>query len=133
MISARLRPNPTLNVVADHLDLLGAGFSPDNGAGPSEYSLNTEFTWERGGKRARRIDLAKNERSVLDFSLQDTVRRLVYEVQSAFVDVLLNQEELTLAQDNLATLTRIAEINAARVKAGDLSELELARVKLAVR
>jgi outer membrane protein, heavy metal efflux system len=132
MISARLHPNPTLNLSADHLDALGTGFSPTNAAGPSEYSLNTEFTWERSGKRERRIELAERERTVVDYTLRDSVRRLTFGVQNAFIDILLNQESLSLARENLATLTHIAEINAARVRAGDLSELELVRVRLAV-
>lgn len=132
MTTARLRPNPTLNFTADHLDLLGTGFSEINGAGPSELSVSTEFLWERNAKRKRRIQAAEKERIVAEHSIRDSVRRLTYEVQSSFVDLLLAQESHRLASENLAALTRIAHISEARVKAGDLSEVELMRVKVAV-
>ena len=33
VITAGLKPNPVLTVAADHLDVLGTGFNPDNGGG----------------------------------------------------------------------------------------------------
>jgi len=132
LITSRLRPNPALTVTADHLDLLGTRFSELNGAGPSELSLATEFTWERSGKRDRRVEVALKERAVAEYELSDAIRRLTFDVQSAFVDVLLAQASLGLARENLAALVRIAEINEARVKSGDLAEVELMRIRVAV-
>src|SRR5262245_24687258 len=56
VITASLRPNPILTLDGDHLDLLGTGYNRINAAGPPEYSARTDFIWERGGKRQRRID-----------------------------------------------------------------------------
>ena len=132
MITARLRPNPSVGLSADHLDLAGTGFSETNGAGPPEYTLNTAFLWERGGKRKRRIDLAREDRRLAEYDFRDLQRRLALEVRSAFVDLLFVQEHRSLARENLSTMTRILEINQARVNSGDLAEVELMRTRVAV-
>jgi hypothetical protein len=46
--AARLRPNPVLSIGGDHLDLIGTGFNDINGAGPPEYSIRSDFIFERG-------------------------------------------------------------------------------------
>ena len=130
-ITAELRPNPVLTASADHLDLLGTGYNAINNGGPNEYALRTDFVLERGGKRAARINLAAADRSVAQLSFQDAMRRLHFEVASAFVDVQTAKENLTLAQDNLRTLNSIVAINSARVATGDLAGVELERSQVA--
>ena len=131
ILTARLRPNPVVSIDADHLDLLGTGFSEINGAGPQEYSVRTDFTLERGGKRARRIEVAETARSAVEMQFREAVRQVVLEVQNAAVDVLLAKANLELARENLASASRIVEINAARLRAGDIPEVELMRSRVA--
>lgn len=131
LITARLRPNPVLSLGGDHLDLLGTGFNEINAAGPSEFSLRTDFIYERGGKRRSRTETAQAARSVAELEFLNAVRCLKLEVQSAFVDALLARENLALARQNLESFNRIVEINAARLKAGDIAEVELIRSRLA--
>ena len=131
IITAGLRPNPVFSFDADYLDMLGTGFDSVNAAGPSEMSLRTDFLLERGGKRQKRIEVAKNARSVAQLQLLDATRTLVLGVQSAFVDVLLAKDTLMLAQENLKVFTEIVAINEARVKAGDLAKVELLRTQVA--
>ena len=131
IVTARLRPNPVLSIGGDHLDVLGTGYSQENAAGPSEYSVRTDFVLERGGKRQNRVDVAENSRSVAQLQLLNTVRSLVLDVQNAFVEVLLARSNLELAQENLAAFRDIVQVNEKRVKAGDLAEIELLRVQLA--
>lgn len=131
IIQARLRPNPVLTAGADYQDWLGTGFNVVNAAGPSEVNLRTDFVLERGGKRDLRIALAKAQRDVAQLQLLDATRQLVLRVEAAFVEVLLAKENLLLARENLAVFERIVEVNAARVKAGDLARIELIRTELA--
>jgi cobalt-zinc-cadmium efflux system outer membrane protein len=130
-ITARLRPNPVLTLDGDHLDLLGTGFNTINNGGPNEYSVRTDFVLERGGKRAARMAVASADTSVAGLSFRDTIRRLVYEVESAFVDVQLAKEALALTQDNLRSFNEIVRVNTARVKSGDLAPVELDRSRVA--
>jgi outer membrane protein, heavy metal efflux system len=131
IIQARLRPNPVLTAGADYQDLLGTGFSSVNQAGPAEANLRADFLMEGGGKRARRVDMAEAARSVAQLQLMDATRRLVLDVQSAFVDVLRARDDLNLARENLKVFTSIVDVNSARVKAGDLAKVELVRSRVA--
>ncbi len=131
VLAARLRPNPVLSLEADHLDWLGTGFNDINAGGPTEMNFHTDITWERGGKRRLRTEVAEAARSVAEFEFMNAARGTVLEVQSAFVDALLARDSLELARETLKSLERIVELNTARVRAGDLAEAELARSRLA--
>jgi outer membrane protein, heavy metal efflux system len=129
--TARLRPNPVLSVEGDHLDWLGTNYDRVNNAGPQEYSVRTDFVLERGSKRARRIDVAEQERSVGEFQLRNTIRQLTLDVQNACADVLLAKETLALTNDTLGAFGNIVRLNERRVRDGDLAEVELLRTQLA--
>ncbi len=131
LVTARLRPNPVLSLGLDYQDALGTGFNLVNAAGPGEFNVRTDFIVERGAKRQRRIEVADGARSVAQLNLLNSMRTLVLDVQSAFVDVLLAKENLALAQDNLKAFNGIVEINATRVKSGDLAPVELVRSRVA--
>lgn len=130
-ITARLRPNPVLTTSADHLDLLGTGYNTINNGGPNEYAVRTDFVLERGGKRAARMELAEAGRSLAELGFRESVRRLIFDVQSAALDVQLAKENLALAQDNLRSLSGIVEVNTVRVRDGDLAGVELSRSQIA--
>jgi cobalt-zinc-cadmium efflux system outer membrane protein len=53
------------------------------------------------------------------------------DVESAFADVQLAQLNLALANDNLQAFDNVVQINAERVRTGDLSQVELSRSRLA--
>ncbi|MCC7175728.1 MAG: TolC family protein [Bryobacterales bacterium] len=130
-LTARLRPNPVFSIAGDHMDVLGTGFNDANAGGPTEIVVGAEFLVERGGKRQRRVDVTDKERAVTEMAFLDATRMLRLEVQTAFVNVLLARENLALAQQNLAAFNQIVEVNSARVKAGDLAEVELVRSRVA--
>ena len=131
ILTARLRPNPEVSTEGDHLDVLGTGFNDANGGGPTEFSLRTDWPIELGGKRERRIDVAEKSKSVVELAFLDAVRVLTLDVRNTCVDVLLARENLDLARLNMESLNRIVAINAARVKAGDIPEVDLIRSRVA--
>src|SRR5262245_24081324 len=100
-------------------------------AGPPEFGARTDFILERGGKRDSRIAVAENNKEVVRFQFENTIRLLVLEVQNAFVDVLQARDNLTLARENLNAFTQITAVNETRVRAGDLAEVEFLRTQLA--
>jgi cobalt-zinc-cadmium efflux system outer membrane protein len=55
----------------------------------------------------------------------------VFDVQNAFVDVLQAKDNLALARENLQAFQSMATVNQARVQAGDLAKVELARTQVA--
>jgi cobalt-zinc-cadmium efflux system outer membrane protein len=127
VVTARLRPNPVLTVDVMRPD------APlvDTGIAVNEAAVRTDYVVERGGKRERRIEQATLARSVAELQLLDTTRKLVLNVQSAFADVQLAKLNLALAQENLAALNSVVTVNVERVRTGDLSQVELARSRLA--
>jgi cobalt-zinc-cadmium efflux system outer membrane protein len=128
---ARLRPNPVFTAGLDYQDWLGTGFNAQNGAGPPEFTTRLDYLFERGAKRERRVEVAENAKAVTRLQLLNTTRQLVLDVQSAFVDVQAAKDSLAVAQETLQALNNIVEINTNRVKAGDLSQVELIRSRLA--
>ena len=130
-ITASLRPNPVVSASADHQDLLGTGYDTINNGGPREFSVRTDFVLERGGKRAARMELAAAEKTLAQLNFEDALRRLIFDVTTAFVDVQQAKENLILAGDNLRSLSGVVEVNAARVQSGDLAVVELNRSRVA--
>lgn len=130
IVTARLRPNPVFSLEAGHLNY----FVPAGnltGAGPNEFAVRTDFIWERGNKRRYRIEVAEQSRAVAQMQLLNTVRSLTFDVQNAFVEVLLAKETLALAERNRASFHKIVEISTERVRVGDLAKVELTRTQLA--
>ncbi|MFB3776765.1 MAG: TolC family protein [Bryobacteraceae bacterium] len=131
ILTARLRPNPVLSAAGNNMDVLGTRFDADNTGGPTEIVVGAEFLMERGQKRQRRMDVAERERAVTEMRFLDAVRLLRLDVQAAFVDLLLAKDNVALARENLAAFTQLVEVNEARVKAGDIAEVELIRSRVA--
>ena len=131
ILTAGLRPNPVLSIGSDHLDLLGTKYNEINAAGPPEYSIRTDFIWERGQKRRYRMEVAQQEKAIAQAQLLNATRALVLDVQNAFVEILLAKETLALAQRNQNSFRRIVQISTERVRAGDLAPVELVRTQLA--
>jgi cobalt-zinc-cadmium efflux system outer membrane protein len=131
MITARLRPNPVITLSGDHLDVLGTHYNNTNNGGPNEYAYRTDFVIERGRKRDLRMGLAAADRSAAELGVKDLMRKVAFDVQSAFVEVLQAKQNLVLALDNLRSLNGIVNVNTVRVKAGDLAGVELTRSQVA--
>lgn len=131
IMQARLRPNPILTVDSDHLPFAGTRYNLINGAGPAEFSIRTDVLMERGGKRRARIAQAELARSVAELQLANSMRQLVFDVQSAFVDVLLAKENLAVSRRSLVALEGITKVNLVRVNSGDLAKVELVRSQVA--
>ena len=132
IIQAKLRPNPVFSYGQDYQDLFQQGFTLANGAGPPEWNARVDFVFERGGKRGKRVNLAESLKTVAEFQLLNTIRQLRLDVENAFLDVQAARESLALAQENYKSLEGIVEINTARVRAGDLAEVELMRTRVAL-
>jgi cobalt-zinc-cadmium efflux system outer membrane protein len=127
VVTAGLRPNPVITVNAMRPDrpLVDSGIAVDEGV------VRTDYVFERGGKRERRVETATLAQSVAELQLLDTTRKLVLDVETAFADVQLAKLNLALARENLAALNGVVSINAERVRTGDLAAVELGRSRLA--
>jgi len=131
IITARLRPNPILSIDGDHLNLLPPRYNSENMAGPPEYGIRTDFIFERGAKRQRRIDVAEAAVSTAQLQFLNTVRSVVLEVQIAYVELLQAKADVALARETLQVFHETVQINTSRVSRGDLAEVELIRTQVA--
>jgi cobalt-zinc-cadmium efflux system outer membrane protein len=132
LITARLRPNPVFTASADHLDLLGTGFSALNNGGPPELAWRVDVPFERGHKRELRIESASFARQIAEARLLDAVRRLKLDVGQACIDVIAARANLTLQRDNLRTLEELVGLNDVRVQTGSIAPVELTRARVAM-
>jgi cobalt-zinc-cadmium efflux system outer membrane protein len=127
VVTASLRPNPvmTVNLMRPDHSLVAAGISPN------EQVVRTDYLFERGSKRERRVEQAGLSRSVAELQLANTTRTLVLDVEQAFTEVQLAKLNRALAQENLTAFNGVVQINTERVRTGDLSQVELSRSRLA--
>lgn len=131
ILQAGLRPNPVLTYGQDYQNVFGTGINAQNSGGPPEWNTRVDFPLERGGKRERRIELARAQKSVAELLLLNTIRQLLIDVENAYVDAQSARDALAIARENLKALQDVVDVNTSRVRAGDLAEVELNRSKLA--
>jgi cobalt-zinc-cadmium efflux system outer membrane protein len=127
IVTAGLRPNPvaTAGLLRPSASLVAAGVSP------TDESFRTDVPIERGGKRDRRIETATLGRTVAQLQLQNAIRLLLLDIETAFSDVQLATLDLELARESLVGFNDVVTINVERVRTGDLAQIELTRSRLA--
>jgi len=100
-ITANLRPNPNVTVLADQIDPFNGG--PSHGA--FAYLLSSgsvNYLWERDHKRGLRLESAQKGTAVAVSGQADLERNLVFNLRGAFVQTLQEKAILSLAKENLA-------------------------------
>ena len=103
-ITANLRPNPTFFVDWEYLPL----FSHPQGQSISDYlqsssegDIGLSYLVERGHKRARRLQAAKDATAVTRSQVADNARGIAFQVGSLFINAQLAESTLDLAQRDL--------------------------------
>lgn len=130
-ITAGLKPNISISFSADGL----TPFSPrqmtwdflKNGV---SYGSSASYLFERGGKRANRIAVAKDTTEVTSRNVLDAERQLRFQTAQAFLNVLYAKSTLDLAQQNLKSFSEVMELNRRRVAGGDLAEADFFKISL---
>jgi len=130
-ITAGLRPNPTLSGDALYFPLSNPGqYSRDYVNEAQQFDLGFGWLWERGGKRGWRLRAARDATAVTKSQVADAERNLVFDVAQQFVNVLLAESNLALAQQDLASFQQTVDIGEAQYKSGAISEGDLLKIKL---
>jgi cobalt-zinc-cadmium efflux system outer membrane protein len=128
-ITAYLRPNPDFSLSADGTQLTRyqGVWRPFAG---TQISPAISYLHERENKRELRLDQAKQSTSIAESSYLDQERGLVFNLRSAYVQVLQAKAFLQNAQENLAYWDRELDVSRTRFKAGDLAQVDLDRLEL---
>ena len=128
-ITAYLRPNPTLTLLADQIDPFSGGPSH----GPFAYflaSATVNYLHERQHKRELRLESAEKATGITVSSQADLERNLLFNLRSAFVGVMQAKAVLRLTVDNLNYWDQVLKISRDRFHAGDIAQIDLDRLEL---
>ena len=128
-ITANLRPNPNLTILADQIDPFNGG--PPHG--PFAYLLSSGTVsqlWERQHKRGLRLESAQKATVIAASGQADLERNLLFNLRGAFVQTLQEKAIRTLAKENLAYYDHVLDVNRERYKAGGIAQVDLKRLEL---
>lgn len=128
-VTANLRPNPTLTVLADQIDPFSGGLPH----GPFAYLLASATAtqlWERQHKRGLRLESAQKATAVATSTQADLERSLLFNLRAAFVETLQDKAILQLARENLSYYDHVLDVNRDRYKAGAIARVDLDRLEL---
>ncbi|MEK6321874.1 MAG: TolC family protein [Acidobacteriota bacterium] len=125
-IAARIRPNPGLTVSAENLKV--SGDTPFNRL----YEVSTTYaqTFELGGKRRLRREVADLIVSVAEAKLADVLRQRMFDVKRAYYEAVLARYALFNAMENRTSFDELIKFNKVRFEEGAIAEGELLKVKL---
>jgi cobalt-zinc-cadmium efflux system outer membrane protein len=132
-ITANLRPNPTFFTDWEYLPL----FTRLQGESVSDYlqastegDMGLSYLIERGKKRARRLQAAKDATAVTRSQVADNERGIAFQVGSLFINAQLAQSTLELARMDLKSFQETVAISEIRFKDGSMSENDYLKIKL---
>lgn len=131
LLGADRSPFPTLSLRTSQIDL-------QNGNGPGslltektiDKSIGIDWTWERGNKRGIRAELAQRTIAAVQADLEETQVAQALAAASAFHDVAAAQEKLNLVADIERSAAQLATTALQRVRVGDLSAQDAARLEI---
>jgi cobalt-zinc-cadmium efflux system outer membrane protein len=130
-VTANLRPNPVLFTDWEYLPLFSPSFMNTTYLHDStEADLGLGYLIERGHKRARRYQNAKDVTAQTRSLVADNERGLTYQVAGLFVNVQLAESTIDLAQQDLKSFQQTVDIGELQFKAGGISENDYLKIQL---
>jgi len=132
-ITANLRPNPTFFTDWEYLPI----FSVPQGQSVADYLQNStegdmglSYLIERGNKRSRRLQAARDATAVTRSQVADNERGIAFQVGSLFINAQLAQSTLELARMDLKSFQQTVDISEFQFKDGGMSENDYLKIKL---
>ena len=130
-ITANLRPNPTLGADTQFIPFFSPqDFSGDNLNNVQQFDIGIGYLFERGRKRQRRLQAARDQTAVTRAQVADAERTLAFSVGQQFVSVLLAESTLQFALQDLKSFQQTVDIGETQFKAGYISEGDYLKIKL---
>jgi cobalt-zinc-cadmium efflux system outer membrane protein len=131
-ITAYLRPNPTFFTDWEYLPIS----KPPGESVPAYLQSSTEgdmglsYLIERGKKRQRRLQAAKDATAVTRSQVFDNERTLGFQVGQLFYNVQLAESVLDLANADLKSFQTTVDISERQYKIGAISQNDYLQIKL---
>lgn len=127
-VTAYLRPNPNLTIIADELGLFT--YNPFQPFANGIFAGSVDYLHERQHKRELRLQSAQAATAVAVSTQADLERNMLFNLRDAFVRVLLAKAVRQLARDNLDYYDKELNINRDRFQAGGMAQVDFQRVEL---
>ena len=127
-VTAALRPNPNLTADSLFIPIEPQNFNTAILANVTEFDVGISYLFERGGKRHRRIDAAREATAQTRYQVSDAERALIFNTAQQFITVQLAESNLDLANQDLASFQQTVDIAKAQYKAGAISEGDLLKI-----
>jgi outer membrane protein, heavy metal efflux system len=124
-ITAGLRQNPVAT-----LGTQMASLAPDDPNGPPFYNAGVQRLFERGNKRALRLDNARSTTTLTKFQLDDQRRQIDLAVRQAFSRMVYAQAALLISRENLENYRQSVELNRVQLQAGVIDQTDFDRIEL---
>src|SRR5271170_6393985 len=130
-ITANLRPNPTLGADSQFVPIFNPQyFSAENLDQIQQFDIGIGYLFERGHKRPRRLEAARDQTAVTRAQVADAERTLAFNVGQQFVSVLLAESTLQFALEDLKGFQQTVDISEIQLKAGYIGEGDYLKIKL---
>jgi cobalt-zinc-cadmium efflux system outer membrane protein len=130
-ITANLRPNPALTVDWEYLPFFTpSSFTLDYLHDSSEADFGVSYLFERGHKRQRRLQAAKDITAVTRSQVADNERQLTFQVATLFFAAQLAESTLDLAQQDLKSFQQTVDVSEHQFKVGGISENDYLKIQL---
>jgi cobalt-zinc-cadmium efflux system outer membrane protein len=127
-ITAALRPNPNLTADTLFIPIEPQNFSSNIISNVTEFDVGVSYLFERGGKRHRRVEAARDATGQTRYQVSDAERTLMFNTAQQFVTVQLAESNLDLANQDLASFQQTVDIAKLQYKAGAISEGDLLKI-----
>lgn len=127
-ITAALRPNPNLTADTLFIPIEPQNFNSNVIGNVTEFDAGVSYLFERGGKRHRRIDAARDATGQTRYQVSDAQRTLIFNTAQQFITAQLAESNLDLANQDLSSFQQTVDIGQAQYKAGAISEGDLLKI-----
>jgi len=128
-ITAYLRPNPTLGLAVDQINPFPGG-PPHSPLGFLLTTASANYLHERAHKRELRRESAEDATKIAVSGQADLERNLIFNLRTAFVQILQGKAVLDLAKENLGYYDKVLSVNRDRYQAGAIAQVDLDRLEL---
>ncbi len=125
LIQAGLRPNPTFDVEQTSDYLTGR-------SGEGNTAIGTTQVFELGGKRGKRVAVAQLEYDRAVAEVRALERQIAAEIRTAYAQALAAARQLDSAERLIVLDQELARITEARLREGDVAQLDLNLVRVEV-
>src|SRR6266481_5845874 len=130
-VTANLRPNPTFGADSQFIPIFSPqNFSADDLNLTQQFDIGIGYLFERGHKRQRRLQAARDQTAVTRAQVTDAERTLAFNVGQQFVSVLLAESTLQFALEDLKGFQQTVDISETQLRTGYIGEGDYLKIKL---